>query len=244
MSALHVPPPDATIPELRKKSLTEARAKLKLTTKELRTFHAALPPKKRRGIVNKSVSLDEDIGRVAKKFSMLHLPVGHRGLNPDADLFDKKRWDSIDTKRDAVLTELFRIAPEHLYKEMVKYKPFGSVFTSVLNQERSNILQVVKEASTLVFAPLKIPDPTIFSLPARKKDDPEMMRLSMNHGVYSSATPILYEDPNQTDNDAGFLKNPVLINVLHLLIFGKNVLIRRRLVEAPRQGAKFMVFRV
>lgn len=82
----------------------------------------------------KTNPLDDDIGRVAKKFAMLHrlwvisglFPITSN-LNPNVDLLSAGRWNSPEAKRDAVLTELFRIAPQPLHKEMVKYKTFGSV---------------------------------------------------------------------------------------------------------------------
>ena len=74
------------------------------------------------------------------------------------------------------------------------------------------MLRAVKEASPLVFAALKVPDATIFTSSARKRDDPEMKRLSMKEGTYHRLAPILFADPNQMTPD-GFLKSPVLVNV-------------------------------
>lgn len=85
-------------------------------------------------------------------------------------------------------------------------------FTSILNQERSNMLRAIKEASTLVFAPLKISDATIFTSPARKRDDPEMKRLSMKDGSYHHFSPVLFTNPDQISPE-GFLRSPVLVNV-------------------------------
>lgn len=172
LSALHMPPADATIPELRKvsyattvnrtqllmyihpfiwqtlalcqKSLTETHAKLRITTKELQILSAALPLKKCKSVMNRTGSLDENIGRVAKKFAILHrlwipkvfFPI-EGSLNPNADLFSVNCWDLSKTERDAVLTELFGITPEPLHKEMVKYNSFSSV---VCHQSHSHSL--------------------------------------------------------------------------------------------------------
>ncbi|KAN0073657.1 hypothetical protein V8E55_012134 [Tylopilus felleus] len=219
LSALHMPPADATIPELCKtlalcqKSLTETRAKLRITTKELQTLSAALPLKKRKGVMNRTGSLDENIGRVAKKFAILHRLWISKGffpiegsLNPNIDLFSANRWDLSKNERDAVLTELF------------------GIFTSTLNQERSNMLRAVKESSALIFAPLKVSDPTIFfAKAAQKRDDLDLTRLT-------------------TWGD-GFLKSPVLINslnwdlvyqILRLLMFGKNALTKEKARGGPK----------
>ncbi|KAF8835403.1 hypothetical protein BDN67DRAFT_1015590 [Paxillus ammoniavirescens] len=61
-------PPDADIPALRKalslaqRALTETDAELRRVKKELFALTAALPPKKRKGILNKSDSLNKSIG--------------------------------------------------------------------------------------------------------------------------------------------------------------------------------------
>jgi hypothetical protein len=85
-------------------------------------------------------------------------------------------------------------------------------FTSILNQERSNMLRAIKEASTLVFAPLKISDATIFTSPACKRDDPEMKRLSMKDSSYHRLSPIMFANPNHI-SPKGFLRSPVHVNV-------------------------------
>ncbi|KAG6372670.1 hypothetical protein JVT61DRAFT_7430 [Boletus reticuloceps] len=187
LSALHVLAADTDITELRKvlslcqKALTDACGKLGVAKKDVRTLSTALPLRKRQGIMNKTELLKEDIGRVVKKFAILYRLWVIDGLfpilsvnNPDIDLQSATRWDSNKAKSNAVLTELFMVMPQLLHKDMLKYKSFGSVFTATLNQERSNMLCVVKEVSPLVFAALKVPDATIFTLSARKRDDPEM----------------------------------------------------------------------
>ncbi|KAF8435940.1 hypothetical protein L210DRAFT_3648178 [Boletus edulis BED1] len=225
LSALRVPAADTDIAELWKavslcqKALTETRGKLIVATKDLCTLDAALPAKKRKGILNKMGPLNDNIGHVAKKFTMLYCLWVIDGLfpimnvnNPNVDLQSAVRWDSDEAKRSAVLMELFLVMPESLHKEMVKYKLFGSVFTTVLNQERSNMLHAVKEASPLIFATLKVPDAIIFASPAHKRDDLDMWQLSMKEGMYHRLAPILFADPNQAMWD-GFLKSPVLVNI-------------------------------
>ncbi|KAF8837801.1 hypothetical protein BDN67DRAFT_982973 [Paxillus ammoniavirescens] len=184
-SVFRMPAADADIPELRKalglcqKTLVETRAELAIAMRDLCTLNAALLAKKCRNVMDKTDKLNEDIGRITKKFTILHRLWVISGLfpiknNPNVDLWSASRWELPVAKRDAVLTELFMATPEPLHKEMAKYKSFSSVFTSTLNQERSNMLRAVKEALALIFAPLKVPDATIFASPARKRDDVEM----------------------------------------------------------------------
>ncbi|KIJ20710.1 hypothetical protein PAXINDRAFT_6503 [Paxillus involutus ATCC 200175] len=123
--------------------------------------------------MDKTDHLNKDIGRIAKKFAILHHLWVISGLfliknNPDVNLWSASCWESPAAKRDAVLTKLFMATPESLHQEMAKYKSFSSVFTSTLNQERPNMLRAIKEASALIFAPLKVPDATIFASPAHK----------------------------------------------------------------------------
>ncbi|KIJ09893.1 hypothetical protein PAXINDRAFT_157791 [Paxillus involutus ATCC 200175] len=238
------PPPDADIPTLRKalslaqRALTETDADLHRVKKELFALTAALPPKKRKGILNKSDSLNESIGQVAKKFTILYRLWVIDGLfpivnNTGVDLSSTTRWASPEAKCNAVITELFTITPQVLTKEIHAYKAFSSVFTSALNQERSNMLRAIKEASTLVFAPLKISDPTIFTFLAHKRDDPEMKRLSMKDGSHHRLSPILFANPDQILPE-GFLRSPVLINIIRLLISGRTALTGKKARGGPK----------
>ena len=115
------------------KALTNTRSKLGAAKKDVRTLSAALLPKKRQGIMNKTEPLKEDIGHVAKKFAMLYCLWVIDGLfpvknvnNPDVDLWSPACWDSNEAKCNAVLTKLFMIMPQSLHKEMLKYKSFSS----------------------------------------------------------------------------------------------------------------------
>ena len=181
-SALLVPPPNAEIAKLQKvslrhyhspfifriylcseqtqalalcqKTLTATHAKLVNTTKELKTLKAALPLKKCRAVLSKSDSLNESIGRVAKKFALLyHLWVIDSLFsiekNPSVDLFSADRWASSVAKHNAVVTEIFMIAPKTLHKEIATYQFFGSVvrgprylchFLCINNIELSTVL--------------------------------------------------------------------------------------------------------
>ncbi|KIK73408.1 hypothetical protein PAXRUDRAFT_20887 [Paxillus rubicundulus Ve08.2h10] len=229
---------DADIPELHKKTLAETHAELAITTRDLHTLNAALPAKKHRGVMDKTDNLNEDIGRIAKKFAILHRLWIISSLfliknNPDVNLRSASRWESPAAKHDAILTELFMAMPEPLHKEMAKYKSFSSVFTSTLNQERSNMLHAIKEASALIFAPLKVPDATIFASPACKRDDAEMKQLSIYKGEYHRLAPIVFADPNQMTPD-GFLRSVVLLNVLCLLLFGRNALNKEKACGGPK----------
>lgn len=114
------------------RALSETDADLRRVKKELLALTAALPPKKRKGILNQSGSLNDSIGRLAKTFAILYRLWVIDGFfpvldNPSTDLSSTTRWASPEAKRDAVITELFMIMPEILTKEIHAYKPFGSV---------------------------------------------------------------------------------------------------------------------
>ncbi|KAF8835404.1 hypothetical protein BDN67DRAFT_1015591 [Paxillus ammoniavirescens] len=95
------------------------------------------------------------------------------------------------------------------------------------------MLWAIKEASTLVFAPLKISDPTIFTSPARKQDDPEMKRLLMKDGSYHCLSPILFTNPDQISPE-GFLRSPVLTNIIRLLISSRTALTGEKARGGPK----------
>ncbi|KIK75891.1 hypothetical protein PAXRUDRAFT_171355 [Paxillus rubicundulus Ve08.2h10] len=220
------------------RALTKTDADLHRVKKELVTLTTALPLKKRKGILNKSDSLNESIGRVAKKFAMLYHLWVIDGLfpivnNTGVDLSSTTCWASPEAKHNAVITELFTITPQVLTKEIHAYKAFSSVFTSALNQERSNMLWAIKEASTLIFAPLKISDLTIFTSPAHKQDDPEMKHLLMKDGSYHCLSPILFTNPDQISPE-GFLRSPVLINIICLLISRRTALTGEKACSGPK----------
>ncbi|KAI9568407.1 hypothetical protein HD554DRAFT_2172510 [Boletus coccyginus] len=132
-------PPDADIPTLRKalllaqQALTEINANLCQVKKELFTLMASLSSKKRKAVLDKLDSVNESVGRVAKKFSILYRLWVIHGLfpienNPGIDLSATTCWASPEVKHNAIVTELFMIMPETLTKEIRTYKSFGSVF--------------------------------------------------------------------------------------------------------------------
>ncbi|KAG6372669.1 hypothetical protein JVT61DRAFT_7429 [Boletus reticuloceps] len=55
----------------------------------------------------------------------------------------------------------------------------------------------------------------------------------MKEGMYHHLAPILFVDPNQMTPN-GFLKSPVLVNVLRLLISGRNALTKEKARGGPR----------
>ena len=71
---------------------------------------------------------------------------------------------------------------------MISYQQFSSA----LNQEKSNILWAIKEASTLVFALLRVTDTTTFTSLGHKQDDLEMKQLSMKNDTYHCLALILF----------------------------------------------------
>ena len=104
--------------------------------------------------MSKSDSLNESIGRVAKKFALLYhlwvidslFPIEK---NPGIDLFSADCWASSVAKRNAVVIEIFMITPKTLHKEIATYQFFGSVvrgprylrhFLCINNVELSTVL--------------------------------------------------------------------------------------------------------
>ncbi|KIK77701.1 hypothetical protein PAXRUDRAFT_17322 [Paxillus rubicundulus Ve08.2h10] len=96
------------------------------------------------------------------------------------------------------------------------------------------MLRAIKDTSALIFAPLKVPDATIFASPACKRDEAEMKRLSIYKGEYHHLAPIVFADPNQMTPN-GFLRSVVLLNVLCLLLFGRNAFTKEKACGGPKE---------
>lgn len=104
-------------------ALSETDADLHRVQKELFTLMASLPLKKRKGMLDKSDSVNESVSRAAKKFNMLYCLWVIQGLfpitnNPCVDLSTTAHWASPEARHDAIITELFMIMPEALSKEI------------------------------------------------------------------------------------------------------------------------------
>ncbi|KAG9310683.1 hypothetical protein JVU11DRAFT_9278 [Chiua virens] len=225
MSALRVPGPGAEMAELRK-----ALALCQRTLTAIQALKAALPPNKCKAILNKSDSLNETTGRVAKKFALLYRLWVIEGLfpitsNSDVDLFSAGRRASPDAKRDAVIAELFMITPNLGSAQRDDYIQ-GFRFCVLRRPEPGEIQYTPGHQGS-------ISDATIFTSLARKGDDPEMKRLSMEDGTYHRLSPFLFADPNQMTPD-GFLRNPVLVNIIRLLLFGKASLTKEKARGGPK----------
>ncbi|KAI5993202.1 hypothetical protein EDD15DRAFT_2367425 [Pisolithus albus] len=233
---LHDPGPTAEVHELRKalaiaqKAYSEARVELRSVRKELHTLSSAIPTRKRNRVLNKSsesLSVDASITKEAKKYALLYNFWVPDGLfpptpKPNVDPHSPTRWASPRDKLDGAMAELYSVVPSSLHKHMENYKQFGSIFTSALGQERSNILRAIKDCASIVFASYGL-DPTGLSgHPSGRKDDAKFQALLKRDGVgeYTRLAPILFKNhENMVANE--FLMSPAITSIIRALIHGK-----------------------
>ncbi|KAI6016165.1 hypothetical protein BKA83DRAFT_76680, partial [Pisolithus microcarpus] len=67
----------------------------------------------------------------------------------DIDPHSATCWALPQAKLDGVMAELYNVVPCSLHKHMETYKQFGSIFTSTLSQEWSNILRAIKDCASI-----------------------------------------------------------------------------------------------
>ncbi|KAI6146771.1 hypothetical protein BKA82DRAFT_4356273 [Pisolithus tinctorius] len=159
--------------------------------------------------------------------------------NPNTDRCDPAWWKSQDGKLKDALTELYKMIPVDLHESMVTYKQFGSMFIQAHSQERSNVLKVIKDCAGVLFAPYNISPDLFTGKPTCKKDNKACLALLKKDGVgeYTCFTPILFADPKQMVT-GGFLKSPILVKVICVLMFGKSILTENKCGWPPARGQK------
>ncbi|KIO06237.1 hypothetical protein M404DRAFT_139230 [Pisolithus tinctorius Marx 270] len=149
---------------------------------------------------SESLSIDASISKEAKKYTLLYNFWVPDGLflpmpKPDVDPHSPTCWTSPEAKLDGAVAELYSIVPSSLHKHMETYKQFGSIFTSALSQEWSNILRAIKDCAGIVFTPYGL-DPTCLSgHPSGRKEDPKFQILLKKDGVgeHMRLAPILFK---------------------------------------------------
>ncbi|KAH0826713.1 hypothetical protein J3R83DRAFT_5110 [Lanmaoa asiatica] len=252
-----VPPADAGIQELRKAlslvqhAYSEAREELRHTKQELSKLSLSIPAKKRGRILNSSDAFDSQIVQQAKKYVMLHhfwaidslFPIGP--IPPIVDPRSAARWDSNDSRVSGAQAELYAMVPQDMHETMATYKQFGSVFTSALNQERSNILKIVKEMAPIYFAPFGLDTELFSAKPAHKKDDPTCLRLLKKDGVgnYTPLAPVLFADPEKV-SATDFLRSPLLATIVCTVLRGKSSLSDQKHGRPKARGEKLDILSV
>ncbi|KIN93939.1 hypothetical protein M404DRAFT_35577 [Pisolithus tinctorius Marx 270] len=197
-----------------------------------------------RNASSKPNSLMTHIEQEAKKYLLLYHFFIIQSLfpaapNPNTDRHDPARWKSQDGKLKGALTELYEMIPTDLHESMVTYKQFGSMFVQAHGQERSNVLKVIKDCAGMLFTPYNISPDLFTGKPTSKKDNKACLELLKKDGVgeYTHFAPILFADPKQMVT-GGFLKSPILVKVICVLMFGKSILAENKCGQPPARGQK------
>ncbi|KAI5981971.1 hypothetical protein EDD15DRAFT_2367786 [Pisolithus albus] len=247
-NVLQVPGPSAEAHELRKalaiaqKAYADARTELRSVRKELAVLSSALPARKRNRVLNRTETLDSSIAKEAKKYVMLyHFWVTDRvfptTFKPNVDPRSPSRWSSPEAKIEGMVAELYNLIPKSLHESMEQYPRFGSVFTSALGQERSNILKAIKDSASLIFAQYNL-DPSVLSTQdPSKQTDPRFRSLLMKDDKYTRLAPILFKNHEALVPD-GFLKSPIIISIIRVLVFGKASLSNQKRGRPKARGQR------
>ncbi|KAG2753586.1 hypothetical protein P692DRAFT_20722457 [Suillus brevipes Sb2] len=231
---LSVPPPDAPMHEALEtvqQAYNSLRVEFKGLKKDYLTLSATVPARSRNRALKKTSMLDAKIATEGKKYTLFYhfwvIPgVFPTTPQPDIDPRSSTCWASPEAKLNGSMAELYQCVSKDLHGSMEKYTAFDSLFRAAVSAERSNIVHAIKSCAGIIFAPLKL-DPTLFSsqTDARKRDNPDLLRLLKKNGEgeYIRLAPILFARPDAMVADE-FLKNPVLVQIVRVEMYGKKIL--------------------
>ncbi|KAG1756382.1 uncharacterized protein EDB91DRAFT_1241455 [Suillus paluster] len=220
---LTVPQPEAP--------MHKALETLKALKKDYLTLSATVPACSRNHALKKTSTLDTKITAKGKKYTLFYhfwvIPgVFPMTPQPDNDPCSPTRWASPKARCHGAMAELYKCVSKDLHKSMEKYTAFDSLFRAAVSTEQSNIVHAIKSCASLIFSMLKL-DPTLFSsqTDARKRDNHDLLRLLKKNGKgeYIRLTPILFARPDAMVADE-FLKNPVLVKIVHIEMYRKKIL--------------------
>ncbi|KIK43162.1 hypothetical protein CY34DRAFT_82254 [Suillus luteus UH-Slu-Lm8-n1] len=231
---ISVPQPEAPMHEVRKatqQAYNSLRVEFKALKKDYLTLSATVPARSCNRALKKTSALDTKITAEGKKYTLFYhfwvIPgVFPTTPQPDNDPRNPTRWASPEAKLNGAMAELYQCVSKDLHKSMEKYSSFDSLFRAAVSAERSNIVHAIKSCASLVFSSLKL-DPTLFSsqTDARKRDDHDLLCLLKKNGEgeYIRLAPVLFARPDAMVADE-FLKNPVLVKIIQVEIYGKKIL--------------------
>ncbi|KAG2141227.1 hypothetical protein DEU56DRAFT_911333 [Suillus clintonianus] len=231
---LTVPRPEAPMHEAletAQQAYNSLRVEFKALKKDYLVLSATVPARSRNRALNKTSALDMKITAEGKKYTLFYhfwvIPgVFPTTPQPDNDPHSPTRWASPEAKLNGAMAELYNCVSKDLHKSMEKYTAFDSLFRAAVSAERSNIVHTIKSCASLIFSTLKL-DPTLFSsqTDTRKRDDHDLLHLLKKNGEgeYIRLAPILFARPD-TMVAKEFLKNPVLVKIIRVEMYGKKIL--------------------
>ncbi|KAG2339942.1 hypothetical protein BDR05DRAFT_1002873 [Suillus weaverae] len=200
---LSVPQPEAPMHEALKKDYL--------------ALSATVPACSRNRVLKKTSVLNTKITAEGKKYTLFYhfwvIPgVFPMTPQPDNDPRSPMHWASPEAKLNGAMVELYQCVSKDLHKFMEKYSSFDSLFCAAVSAEQSNIVHAIKSCASLIFSMLKL-DPTLFLSQTDKNGEGEYIRLA----------PVLFARPDAMVADE-FLKNPVLVKIIYVEIYGKKIL--------------------
>ncbi|KAG2140570.1 hypothetical protein DEU56DRAFT_911640 [Suillus clintonianus] len=234
---LSVPQPDAPMHEVHKalettqQAYNTLRVDFRSLKKDYLTLSASVPARSRNRTLKKTSELDTKITAEGKKYTLFHhfwlIPgVFPTTPQPNVDPHSPTRWASPEARLSGTMAELYQCMPKDLHKSMERYTAFDSLFHAAVSAERSNIIHAIKSCAGIIFSALEL-DPTLFvsQTDVRKRDNKTLLCLLKKNGEgeYIRLAPVLFVRPDAMTADV-FLKNPVLVKIVCVEIYGKKVL--------------------
>ncbi|KIJ15703.1 hypothetical protein PAXINDRAFT_11299 [Paxillus involutus ATCC 200175] len=225
-------------------AFTQVRAELHELNKKYNTLAAKLHSHTRARILKTTNPGDVMISQNAKKFCILYhlwVPENLFPVGPwtDVDPHSPSRWRTAELRAAGNRAELYVMMPQELHGPMTSYSQFESMFGGAVNVERSNALKVVKDSTTILFAPLKL-NPKVFAGPrAEEAKDRDILALLKKggEGEYTQLAPILFADPLAMVAEDLF-KHQILVNIARIIMYGKGVLTEKKRPGPKGRGQK------
>ncbi|KAI6154902.1 hypothetical protein BKA82DRAFT_4010622 [Pisolithus tinctorius] len=198
---------------------------------------STLPQNHKRAVENNpNTILDNNIAAQAKKYCffyhfwvpkdvfLLMIPPPGYNLNNPA------RWSMPESKIIGLKVELDSMLPSDLKACTTTYSNFGHVFSNVVGAERPNILKPIKDNTQQLFVHLGL----------RSNEDVKAL-LKMHPGSigtrYTPLSLILFPKPDALVARDLF-KSQLLVNIIHVMVFGKGILTGKQRGGLQGQGQK------
>ncbi|KAG1743671.1 uncharacterized protein EDB91DRAFT_1081052 [Suillus paluster] len=221
---LSVPPLDVPMHEALE-TVQQAYNSLHVEFKGLRkdylTLSATVPACSRNRTLKKTSMLDAKITAEGKKYTLFYhfwvIPgVFLTTPQPDIDPCSPTHWASPKAKLNGSMAELYKCVSKDLHGSMEKYTAFDSL----------TVLQLTYMILLSFALQLALSGQTLCMLSrAALRDNPGLLRLLKKNGEgeYIWLAPILFARPDAMVADE-FLKNPVLVQIVHVEMYGKKIL--------------------
>ncbi|KAF8833747.1 hypothetical protein BDN67DRAFT_985818 [Paxillus ammoniavirescens] len=168
-----------------------------------------------------------ELHKLNKKYNSLAAKLPSRTFGPrtDVDPHSPSHWRTTESRAAGNRAELYVMMSQELHGPMTSYLQFESV--------------VVKDSTTILFAPLKL-NLMVFTGPrAKAAKDRDILALLKkgSEGEYTQLAPILFADPLAMVPEDLF-KHQILVNIARIIMYGKGILTEKKRPGPKGRGQK------